>query len=149
MYKRILIPTDGSACSELALKQGLRLAQTLGAEVTLLHALEDPAVLYAPQVMTYHPDLYESLKQAGQAILAEAKALADKAGVTAKTVLADRIKPAEAILKAESEVDLVVLGTHGRRGFDRFMFGSVAEAALRRATRPYLVIRDESGSDEA
>ena len=58
-----------------------------------------------------------------------------------ETVLVEHQDPVETIHTAERSVDLVVMGTHGRRGFDRLMFGSVAEAALHRATKPYLMIR--------
>lgn len=144
MYQRILMPTDGSACSTAAIREGLELAKLLGAEVTFLYAIEDPtATMYAmPEVVAYQPQLYEDLKKAAQTILSEAKKLADEAGVKATTRLVQQVSPQEAILEAEKEFDLVVMGTHGRRGFNRFMFGSVAEGVLRRASVPYLLIRN-------
>lgn len=147
MFKRILMPTDGSACSEVAVRQGLALARALGAEVTFLYALEDPATtVYAPDVVSYQPALYESMKQAAQEALAQALALADEAGVAAQTLLAERTYPVKAIHEAEADFDLVVMGTHGRRGFNRLMFGSVAEGALRRSETPYLMVRSKEAS---
>lgn len=143
MFEHILMPTDGSACSEAAIAQGLELAKSLGARVTFLYALEDPiSLVYAiPETAAYRPDIYEDLKQAAEAALARAENMAQAAGVPCKTVLAERQAPVQAIHAAEAEADLVVMGTHGRRGFDRFMVGSVAEGALRRANKPYLMIR--------
>jgi nucleotide-binding universal stress UspA family protein len=148
MYKRILMPTDGSACSIAAIREGLELAKVLGAEVTFLYALEDPsATVYAmPEVIAYQPQLYEDLKKAAHVILNDVQRLADDANVPAITKLVQHSSPQEAILEAEKEADLVVMGTHGRRGFNRFMFGSVAEGVLRRAETPYLLIRNPDKS---
>lgn len=150
MFERILMPTDGSACSESAIGQGLQLAKALQAEVTFLYALEDPVTtFYAAEVAAYQPKLYASMKEAAQGALERAKTLADQAGVAAKGVLVERTHPVQAIHDAEKDVDMVVMGTHGRRGFNRLMFGSVTEGALRRATRPYLILRDEGGASKA
>jgi nucleotide-binding universal stress UspA family protein len=148
MYKRILMPTDGSACSIAAIREGLELAKVLGAEVTFLYALEDPsATMYAmPEVVAYQPQLYEDLKKAGQVILNDVQRLADEANVPSTAKLVQHSSPQEAILEAEKEADLVIMGTHGRRGFNRFMFGSVAEGVLRRAETPYLLIRNPDKS---
>jgi nucleotide-binding universal stress UspA family protein len=62
-------------------------------------------------------------------------------------VRVDDRSPVQAILDAEREHDLVVMGTHGRRGFNRWMFGSVSEGALRRATKPFLVIRSPDSEE--
>lgn len=147
MFERILMPTDGSACSEEAIAQGLKLASTLGAQVTFLYALEDPvsAVYATPETAAYRSDIYADLKKAAEGALARAESLAEAAGVVCNTVLTERQNPVQAIHAAEAEADLVVMGTHGRRGFDRFIVGSVAEGAFRRATKPYLMIRNKEG----
>lgn len=149
MYKRILIPTDGSATSAEATRHALELARTLEAEVTFLYALEDPVTTtYAiPEAMPYQPELYDALKREAEEILAKALEQAKAQGVRAKTVLAEREDPVQAITEAQAEHDLVVMGTHGRRGFNRWMFGSVAEGVLRRATIPCLMIRTEPSKE--
>lgn len=142
MYKRILLPVDGSACSKVALRHGLQLAQTLGAEVILLHAVENPLRFYAvPETLVYNQELFNTLKENGRTTLAEAKALADQTGVKAETKMLESVAPLEAILDNLKTVDLVVMGTHGRRGLDRWMVGSVAEGILRRSDKPCLLIR--------
>jgi nucleotide-binding universal stress UspA family protein len=142
MYKRILLPVDGSACSQVALEHGLGLAKTLGSHVVLLHAVENPLSVYAvPETLAYTKELFDTLKESGRKTLGEAKALADTQGVEAETKLLENTKPLEAILANSKDCDLVVMGTHGRRGFDRWMFGSVAEGVLRHTDKPCLMIR--------
>ncbi len=145
MYRKILMPHDGSPSSELAVKQGLELAKLTGAEVTFLHAVENPiaAGYVATPNMAYTAELYQDMRDSATKVLNDAVALARERGVTAKGVLAEDIDPVQAIHEAEKDHDLVVMGTHGRRGFNRWMFGSVAEGALRQSTVPYLVVRSE------
>jgi nucleotide-binding universal stress UspA family protein len=147
MYRRILMPTDGSACATRAVDEGLALAKALGSEVTFLYALENPitAGTASPEALPYSAQLWEDLKNLADEALAQAMQAAAQAGVAATPLRVDDRSPVQAILDAEHEHDLVVMGTHGRRGFNRWMFGSVSEGALRRATRPFLLVR----SDEA
>lgn len=150
MYARILMPTDGSACATKAIDEGLELAAALGSRVTFLYALENPmtAGTASPEALPYSAQLWDDLREVADASLAEAMRAAATAGVEASAVRVDDRPPVEAILDAEGEHDLVVMGTHGRRGFNRWMFGSVSEGALRRATKPFLMVRmDERASD--
>lgn len=139
MYRRILVPTDGSPCSEYAVKESLLLAKELGAEVTLLYVIEDPGY-ETPRVAPFRQFFYDDLKQAGEQTLAHTQRWADDFGVMATTRLVDHQNAAEAIHIAEKDHDLTVIGTHGRRGFNRWAFGSVAEGVIRRAEKPCLVV---------
>lgn len=147
MYQRILIPTDGSGTARKAADHALELARGLGARVTFLHVLENPLVAgyAAPEALPYSAQLYEDLKVAAQDVLDEAMARAGEHGVEADARLVENRRPVDAVHEAEEDHDLVVMGTHGRRGMDRWMFGSVAEGALRRSRCPFLLIR---ASDE-
>ncbi len=149
MYKRILMPTDGSACAEQAMEHGLELARLMNAEVTFLHVLENPLTSgYAtPETLPYSAQLYQDLKDAANQILQRAAERAEKLGVKATTRLVENRDPVQAIHEAEEGHDAVVMGTHGRRGFNRWMFGSVAEGALRRSSKPFLLVRAEAGED--
>ena len=148
MYENILLPTDGSSGSEEAIRQGLQLASALGSKVSFMYVMESPMALYqTPESISYLPQLYDDLRDAGRAALQRAADMAEAAGVTYNTHLVEDRSPADAINAAESEYDLVVMATHGRSGFNRWMFGSVAEGALRRATIPYLIIRMEEEAD--
>jgi len=146
MYRKILMPADGSPSSEQAIEKGLELAKLTGAEVTFLHVLENPLAagyVAAPSMAAYSAELYSDLRDSATKVLNDAVEQAKSRGVTATGVLAEDVDPVQAIHDAEKDHDLVVMGTHGRRGFNRWMFGSVAEGALRRSTVPYLVIRSE------
>lgn len=145
MYRKILIPTDGSACANHAVAEAIELAKAIGAEVTFLYALENPLTTgtASPEALPYSAQLWEDLKAMANEALESATEAAKAAQVKATAVRVDNRAPVQAILEAEADHDLVVMGTHGRRGFNRWMFGSVAEGALRRSKRPFLLIRSD------
>lgn len=142
MYKRILMPTDGSNCSQQAIREGLEVAKNMGARVTFLYALENISSSFwiSPESVPYGLELLEDLKRVGSEALSKAAELAQAAGVEAETKLVEA-RPVEAILAEAKSHDLLVMGTHGRSGLDRFMLGSVTEAVLHRSERPVLVLR--------
>lgn len=143
MYRKILVPTDGSACAQHAVHEAVELAKAIDAEITFLYALENPLTTgtASPEALPYSAQLWDDLKAMADEALQAATAIAESSGVHATAVRVDNRAPVQAILEAETEHDLVIMGTHGRRGFNRWMFGSVAEGALRRAKRPFLLIR--------
>src|SRR5690606_14641465 len=138
--------TDGSPSSELAVQQGLELAKLTGAEVTFLHVLENPLAagyVAAPSMAAYSAELYSDLRDSATKVLNDAVEQAKSRGVTATglpAAAADPLRPMPAAAKGHG---LVVMSTHGRRRFNRWVFGSVAEAAPRRSTVPCLLIRSE------
>ena len=149
MYRKILVPTDGSACAQHAVHEAVELAKAIDAEITFLYALENPLTTgtASPEALPYSAQLWDDLKAMADEALAAAAAVAAEHGVPAKAQRVDNRAPVQAILEAEGEHNLVIMGTHGRRGFNRWMFGSVAEGALRRAKRPFLLIRSNEGQD--
>jgi nucleotide-binding universal stress UspA family protein len=148
MYRKILVPTDGSACAQHAVHEAVELAKALDAEITFLYALENPLTTgtASPEALPYSAQLWDDLKAMADEALTAATAVAHDRGVPAHALRVDNRAPVQAILEAEGEHDLVIMGTHGRRGFNRWMFGSVAEGALRRAKRPFLLIRSGEGA---
>ena len=142
MYKRILMPLDGSPCSEQVLEWGLEFARTLDAEVAFLHVLENPltSTYSLPGGALYASELRKDLHEAGTAILENAKARAEAMGVTCDAFIRGAGGPAKAILEAEPAYHLTIMGTHSRRGLDRLFLGSVTEAVLRRSNKPQLVL---------
>ena len=143
MYRKILVPTDGSACAQHAVHEAVELAEALDAEITFLYALENPLTTgtASPEALPYSAQLWDDLKAMADEALNAATAVAEARGVRSTGLRVDNRAPVQAILEAEGDHDLVTMGTHGRRGFNRWMFGSVAEGALRRAKRPFLLIR--------
>jgi nucleotide-binding universal stress UspA family protein len=142
MYKRILIPTDGSAPSENAVKAGLELAKSLGAEATLLYVVEPvvPRILIGPETVPYYPDLTRDLEIAGKQALERAEGFAQYLEVPVKAELKQG-NAAQVIVEEAAEHDLVVMGTHGRSGLDRLLLGSVTQKVLQRSPKPVLVVR--------
>jgi nucleotide-binding universal stress UspA family protein len=145
LYKRILIPTDGSRCSEIGVRYGLRLAKHAGARVILIHVLEPlPTVTHAgyPAYVTTERDAEEGRK-VGEQALARAQRLAQRSRVPAEVRLAGPASPAEAIAEVAEKVrcDLIVMASHGRSGVRRIVLGSVTEGVLRSTRRSLLVVR--------
>ncbi len=143
MYKHILMPIDGSKCSKEAVKEGLKLAKAFDAQVTFLSVFETPtSIAYTGlEKVSYHGSLVEDLRNLCKKALTEAEALARENKVGYKSKFIDEgITPAKAILNEEAKHDLTVMGSHGRKGLDRFMLGSVTENVLRRSQIPHLVV---------
>jgi nucleotide-binding universal stress UspA family protein len=137
-FKRIAVPIDFSDCSLDALKYGVQIAKNFGAFLTLLHSLEP---------LSYGSDLTfgHTAEQNRQQIATRLKLVADEVqsqGVSVRAVIRGGL-PADSILDFidGSDCDLVVLGTHGRRGLSHLVKGSVAEAVLRRASCPVLAAK--------
>jgi nucleotide-binding universal stress UspA family protein len=145
MYKRILVPIDGSDTAKRGLKEAIALAADQKAALYVLHVTSDfPIMLEMANIINF--DQYrEGLRQVGRQMLDEAKMLAGVAGVEAETQLRDLNggRVAEAIVQEakSTRCDLIVIGTHGRRGFRRALLGSDAEAVLREAPAPVLLVR--------
>ncbi|HMN46361.1 MAG TPA: universal stress protein [Povalibacter sp.] len=148
MYQKILVPVDGSAPSLRGLHEAARLAKGCGASLKLVHVVNefifDP--VYVPAT-AYEPVL-ESMRINGQRILATAAAIAREDGAQPETQLIETIGGSVARLILEAALqwraDLIVMGTHGRRGVSRAVLGSDAETVLRKATVPVLFVRDHS-----
>jgi nucleotide-binding universal stress UspA family protein len=141
MYSRILIPTDGSGPSEAAVKVGLELARSLQAKVTLLYVVEPVVarILIGPEPAAYYPQLNRDLVEAGRQALERAEEFAQYLGVPVETELKLGSAP-QVILETADQHDLIVMGTHGRSGLDRFLLGSVTQKVLQRSPRPVLVV---------
>lgn len=147
MFERILMPIDGGPCTDAVVHEGLALARIHNSAVTFLYVVEDPVIeIYG---VPYGKQLYNDLLKAGDETLEHALERAQAANVPAKTALVDKEHPAEAILAAEAEADLTVMGTHGRTGVRRLMMGSITEEVLRRSPKPHLVVRcpNEKGDE--
>ena len=149
MYKKILIATDGSELAGRALEHGLKLAKLVGAEVTILTVTEPAAVVgagyasIAGTMIDPMPELIQAQEDAAKQVLSAAEASAQAAGVAVKTRLIDNSFPAEGIVAAaeETSADLIVMGSHGRRGLGRLLLGSQTSNVLAHSKVPVLVTR--------
>ena len=146
MYQRILIPVDGSDTATRGLSEAIKLAKEQGARLHILHVVCDPYVSAALLSSGYSPDLLPRLRAEGQAILDAAEAAAREQGLEADATLLDYsgTQIGEAVIaEAKSwQPDLIVMGTHGRRGLARAVMGSDAEYVVRHTPVPLLLIRN-------
>lgn len=146
MYKRILVPIDGSSTSERALQEAIRLIDDQPALLRLVHVIDDLQFLDAEGYVDYAA-LRDLTRQIGERSLNKAREIAQQADITVETSLLEangeriaRVIDAEA---SNWAADLIVIGTHGRAGFDHLLFGSVAEGVVRGTTVPVLLVRSE------
>lgn len=138
MYRKILIPIDGSPCSDQAVTEGARLAKLLGGAVTLLYAMDANAIV---RDSPYDADaVMRDLRQEAAALVATSKQIATSAGVDAEVVIAEG-EPIEEIARRSEAFDLLVIGSHGKGVVKRALMGSVTQAILHRVVRPVLVVR--------
>ena len=147
MFKNILIPVDGSEPSDHALRTAISLAKEVGARLRLVHVVDNSAF-----VTGYDPSggagsqLYSALRDSALQILQQGTAKAQAEGVQADHVLVDQVgvRLGEAVAQAATQfgADLIVVGTHGRRGPSRLLLGSGAEHVIRVAPVPVLVTRE-------
>jgi nucleotide-binding universal stress UspA family protein len=149
MYTKLIVGTDGSESGNKAVASAAGLARALGAELLILTATDpvETAIGYGGFGTFDAGPIIEQLESANAAqakeILARASTLAAEAGVTAKTIHAPRQRPSDALLDTAvaEQSDLLVMGSHGRRGLQRLLLGSQAAQVVSRATIPVLVVR--------
>jgi len=152
MYQRILVPVDGSATSKLGLDEAIQIAKLTQGRLCLFHVIDELSFALALGSKSgYAADLLESLRSEGARILDTAQTTAHAAGVEAETRLCD-VFPGSVQEKVAAEAldwgaELIVLGTHGRRGAKRLMLGSGAERILRIAPVPVLLVRSPYETD--
>ncbi len=146
MFKRILVAVDGSATAELALQEAIKLAKDLNAELRLVHIV-DVININLGADFPYPPGISEAIAKTGQEILNKAGIVARYDEVPVETQLIEMDSLGQRIpevIAADAEAwpaDLIVIGTHGRRGLSHLFLGSVAEGVVRAATKPVLLIR--------
>ena len=142
MYKRILVPVDGSETSNRALVAALQMARETDGRVRLLHALDELAYLSS---FEYSGQVLEAARKGGAKALEDAMAIATASGVPSdhKMVEVSGQRLGEVVAQEARDwgADLIVIGTHGRRGVSRVLLGSGAEQVLRLAPVPVLAVR--------
>jgi len=151
MYQRILVPLDGSDTSDLGLTEAIRLAQLTHARLRLIHVIDELSFAFTADAYSYRAgELLDLLRKNGADILEKALATVRAQGIEADTVLyenLDKTVQQRVISEAETwKADLIVIGTHGRRGVRRMMLGSSAEGILRGAHVPVLLVRSPDGT---
>ncbi len=144
-YRKILVPIDGSPTSDIGLDEAIRLARGQGAALRLVHVLDDLIVVPGADSLVYLDSTVALLREKGTQIVEAARARARAQGVKVDAITLEMSggRAAEPIV-AEARrwgADLIVLGTHGRRGVTRLVMGSDAEEIVRGAPVPVLLVR--------
>lgn len=152
MYRKILVPIDGSPTSARGLAEAVAMARACGASLVLLHVVDAyPLVADSASVAAWEAML-QSLRAQGKAILDQSASVASAHGVAAEETFVESPsgRVADRIVEAaeRSGADLIVMGTHGRRGFSRLTLGSDAELVMRAASVPVLLVRYPATDDE-
>ena len=150
MYRHILIPTDGSELAEHAVTNGLALAKSVGAKVTVI-IVEDPFDwLSVPESRAAQRQSLDKLAKHNEqvekhitSVLSRAADAAEKAGVPCDTMRVANARPYEAIIAAaaDKDCDLIVMTSHGRGGLSAVVLGSVTNKVLTHTKTPVLVYR--------
>lgn len=147
MYQHILVPVDGSATSLKGLSEAIGLAKVTGGQIRLLHMVDTLSVAASLGAYAISTDVMEQLREEGEQILQRARLQALAEGVATDVVLDDSVHGRLAdwvVAQARAwPADLVVLGTHGRRGVGRLLLGSDAEQVLRISPVPVLLVRGQ------
>lgn len=144
VLRHVLVPTDFSACSAVALRYGLALADRFGAVLHLLHAAPNPFDQpWAAEVYATPPSDVERLVREQTATQLAALVASTGRAADQVQVVATSGPPFLAILRyaREAGIDLIVMGTHGRGAVAHLLIGSVAENVVRKAPCPVLTVR--------
>jgi nucleotide-binding universal stress UspA family protein len=147
MYSKILVPVDGSEPSRLGLLEAIKIGKSQGSQLRLIHVVSEFIFDSSYSSMSYSPSLIEAMRQKGQAILDQAEKQVRDAGLVPECVLVETIGgPAADIILRELKscgAELIVMGTHGRRGLARLALGSDAEQVIHDSHVPVLVMRPQ------
>jgi nucleotide-binding universal stress UspA family protein len=145
MYERILVPVDGSDISKRGLQEALKLSKALGAQLRLVHIIDDSALALNPETGVAAAPLVEDFAEGGKEILEDARKLAAAEGVEAEGVLHENFtgRIADLIVDEAKKwgAELIVMGTHAHGGIRHAVLGSDAEAVLHGADVPVLLVR--------
>lgn len=145
MYKKILVPTDGTEFAEKAIKYAVDLAKTVSAEVVGVTVTPPFQVVAVEGVMiSQTPDDYDRwAKTTAEKRLAPLKAACKAGGVACQAAHIETFQPYEGIIEAAKKhgADLIVMASHGRRGVSALILGSETQKVLTHSTVPVLVVR--------
>jgi len=145
MYRRILVPVDGSKTAALGLSEAIRLAKNQRAKMRLVYVVDKMAIIGVVEAGLDPGPVLARLARSGRRLLEQARLRAKKAGVDSEIALYQPVskRVADTILSETKKwrADLIVMGTHGRRGVRRMVLGSDAEQIIRQADVPVLLVR--------
>ena len=144
MFRRILVPTDGSEITHKAVETGIALAKSLGAELFTI-SVKEPFPYSAISEMQPTPpqEFYDAQERIAAGRVAHVVEASQAAGVACRGHTVEALHPWEAIIDhaKQTECDLLVMASHGRRGVSALLLGSETQRVLTHTTLPVLVVR--------
>jgi nucleotide-binding universal stress UspA family protein len=143
-YKRILVPVDGSPTAAKGMKEAIRIARAGRGKLLLLHVVEEYSAFASPEVGASIGPIIDALRQSGRRTIDRVARDAKRAGAQSQSVLVENFggRVADTIVMQAKRLraDLIVMGTHGRRGVSRVLLGSDAELVVRYSPVPVLLV---------
>jgi nucleotide-binding universal stress UspA family protein len=141
MYDRILVPTDGSDPALAATDHALTIAERFDATVHALYVVDIDGIAHEAPGLGLDA-LRDALRSEGEGATATVAERAEERGIAVRQSVVEGVAEDAVVDYADDEgIDLIVMGTHGRRGLDRYLVGSVTERVVRRTDVPTLVVR--------
>lgn len=145
MYQRILVPLDGSPTSGTGLQEAIALATGQQTRLLFLHVLDDYPLFSEVTTPASYQEMLKGMRQHGLEVLSKARQAAEAAGVHTETLLREvtgkRVADVIVDQAGQHHCDLILMGTHGRRGMARLTMGSDAEEVVRSSPVPVLLVR--------
>ena len=145
MYNKILVPIDGSTPAALGLAEAIKLATNQGATLRLIHVVNEYIFTSSYDTGLAVASAIDSLRESGTSILKDGEASVRGAGVAVDSILTEALggQAGHLIVQQAKDwrADLIVMGTHGRRGIRRLVMGSDAEFVIRHTPVPVLLVR--------
>ncbi|WP_292391727.1 universal stress protein [Methanosarcina sp. UBA5] len=149
-FKKIMIATDGSACSRLVAEKGIELARLSGGKVYAVYVVSTDYLApingdsFPMGVDPYWKSVHEAWKKQGHEAVNSVKSLGETKGINVEPVLLEGNPSEELIQYAEEEkMDIIIMGTLGKTGLNKLLLGSVAEKLVRHSKVPVMVVRDK------
>jgi nucleotide-binding universal stress UspA family protein len=144
MYKRILCPIDGSLTSNRGMQEAISLAKDQGAELRFVHVIDTYVPIIDGVGSLIPVDMSDILQKNAEEVMKKAMDAAKNAGVAADAKITEVLggRPSKEIVKHAKDwpADLIVMGTHGLRGFNRMVMGSDAENVVRTSSVPVMLV---------
>lgn len=151
MYRKILCPVDGSATSNQGVSEAVALAKNQSAKLMFFHVIDQYVPIIDGVGSLPHVNVYDVLLKNAENVIEQAQTQANKSGLEAEAKIADTLggNPAVEIIKEAKDwsADLIIMGTHGLRGFNRLVMGSDAENVVRTSSVPVLLLNAASHHD--
>ncbi len=137
MYKKVLVPTDGSEQSKKAVEHAAKLSKALNAKITLLYVINLP---YIKQITLVGEHAAEELRKKGERILKDAEEIVKKYGVEYEKKI-DEGDPASVIVEYGKKHDAIIMASHGHSAITKLLLGSVADKVVRTSTVPVTIVK--------